>query len=124
MMEKRGGGVARKPGDALPTARHPYNSMGDVNCGGIPGRGCEVERSVRPRAALASRLREVREDLWGEGGAQILADAVGVPLRTWQNYEDGVTMTAEVLLRFIEVTGVSPRWLLSGEGPTFTGRGG
>src|SRR5262245_2683050 len=34
--------------------------------------------------------------------------------RTWYNYEPGVTVPAEVLLRVIEETGVHPLWLLSG----------
>lgn len=68
---------------------------------------------------LAGRLREIRVDLWGESGAQSLADSVGVPLRTWVGYESGVTIPGLILLRFIEVTGARPRWLLTGEGSKF-----
>jgi hypothetical protein len=67
-------------------------------------------------ACLATRVREVRDDLYGPHGAQFLADAVGLPLRTWANYESGVTIPAAVLLRFIAATGADPLWLLTGEG--------
>jgi hypothetical protein len=45
-----------------------------------------------------------------------LAEALGLPDRTWRSYEAGVTIPAPVILRFIEVCGASPHWLLTGEG--------
>ena len=45
-----------------------------------------------------------------------MADALKFPARTWAHYESGVIFPGPVLLRFIEFTGVEPRWLLSGEG--------
>src|SRR3954463_16426159 len=71
------------------------------------------------QADLAGRVREVREDLYGEHGAQFLADALGLPLGTWANYERGVTIPAVVILQLIDATGVSPGWLLSGHGPKY-----
>jgi hypothetical protein len=71
------------------------------------------------QAGLALRVREVREDLYGEYGAQFLADALGLPLRTWANYERGVVIPAEVILKLIETTRVSPCWLLTGRGPKY-----
>jgi hypothetical protein len=68
---------------------------------------------------LAARLREVRAEFYGEHGAQFLADALGIPLRTWLNYESGVTMPAEVVLRLIVATDVNPSWLLSGRGERY-----
>src|SRR5262249_29466081 len=68
---------------------------------------------------LADRVREVREDFYGEHGAQCLADALGLPLRTWMNYERGVVIPAEVILKVIETTAVSPCWLLTGRGPKY-----
>jgi hypothetical protein len=65
---------------------------------------------------LAARLRDVRCDLYGEHGAPILAEAVKLPTRTWLNYESGVVMPATVILRFIDVTGANPSWLLTGQG--------
>jgi hypothetical protein len=68
------------------------------------------------QVALAGRVREVRRELYGESGAPMLAEALGLPTRTWLNYEVGVTIPAEVILRFIEVTGADPHWLLTGLG--------
>jgi hypothetical protein len=72
---------------------------------------------------LAQRVREVREDLYGEYGAQFLADALGLPLGTWANYEHGVIIPAEVILKLIDLTGVNPSWLLTGQEPKYLGRG-
>lgn len=69
------------------------------------------------KAEIASRLREIRQELFGEHGGPELARRLGLPARTWYNYETGVTVPAEVLLGFIEQTGVSPIWLLTGNGP-------
>src|SRR4051812_32841036 len=65
---------------------------------------------------LARRVREVREQLYGADGAPALAADLGLPARTWSNYERGIPIPADVLLRFLDTTGASPRWLLSGEG--------
>lgn len=71
------------------------------------------------QADLANRVREVREDFYGEHGAQFLADALGLPLKTWMNYERGVVIPAEVILELIETTAVSPCWLLTGRGTKY-----
>ena len=68
--------------------------------------------------------REIREFLYGENGAEALARAVNVPPATWLNYERGITMPADVLLDFIEVTRVDPHWLSAGEGHRFIQRNG
>ncbi len=72
---------------------------------------------------LAGRLREVREDLYGEHGAQFLADDLGLPLRTWANYERGAAVPGVVVLKLIELTGVNPHWLLTGRGRKYLKRG-
>ena len=64
---------------------------------------------------LARRLRQSRLELYGEHGF-LMAEALSLPARTWANYESGVIIPGPVLLRFIEVTGVEPHWLLTGEG--------
>jgi hypothetical protein len=74
------------------------------------------------QAVLSPRLREVREDLYGEHGAQFLADTLHIPLRTWLNYEVGVTVPAAVVLRLIDMAHVNPRWLLTGEGNKYDRR--
>jgi hypothetical protein len=40
-------------------------------------------------------------------------------VRTWTNYERGVTIPAEVILKLIDATGVSPGWLLTGRGDRY-----
>jgi hypothetical protein len=48
-----------------------------------------------------------------------MARRLGIPVRTWYNYEGGVTVPAEVILKIIELTSVEPVWLLHGKGPKF-----
>ena len=76
----------------------------------------------RQQVGLAERLREIREDVYGEHGGQELADALEVPIATWLNYESGVTAPAEIVLKLIVITGVNPVWLLTGEGETYDQR--
>ncbi len=78
---------------------------------------------VHVKAALSRRLREIRQELFGEHGGPELARRLGLPARTWYNYETGVTVPAEVLLGFIEQTGASPAWLFNGEGPMYRSPG-
>jgi hypothetical protein len=65
---------------------------------------------------LARRIREIRVEQFGECGGTLLAEILGLPERTWHNYESGVTIPALVILRFIEATGADPHWLLTGQG--------
>jgi hypothetical protein len=69
---------------------------------------------------LARRIREIREELYGEDGVPALAEALGIPARTWANYEGGVALPAPILLGVIEITGADPHWLLTGEGERYT----
>ena len=78
------------------------------------GRAC--------RAALAGRLRFIREDRFGDCGVPKLARMLGLPERTWLNYEGGVLIPGEVLLRFLDATSAEPRWLLTGHGPRYRDR--
>lgn len=75
---------------------------------------------VSVKASLSRRLREIRQELFGDHGGPELARRLELPARTWYNYETGVTVPAEVLLAFIEHTGASPSYLLNGEGPRYT----
>ena len=76
------------------------------------------------KLAIASRLREVRDDLYGANGVDSIAKALNVPVATWLNYESGVTMPGELLLTFLVLVGVDPNWLLTGEGERFITRSG
>lgn len=71
---------------------------------------------------LAHRIREVREEAFGQHGGPLLADALQLPFRTWLNYEGGCTIPAQTILQFIEVTDAHPHWLLTGEGPKYLPR--
>lgn len=68
---------------------------------------------------LAGRIRVLREELYGEHGGPMLAERLRLPYRTWTNYEDGCTIPAQVILKFIDVTGADPHWLLTGEGAKY-----
>lgn len=68
------------------------------------------------KSALSSRIRQIREDLYGQHGGPLLAEALRIPFRTWVQYEAGETIPALVILRFIEITAAHPHWLLTGEG--------
>ena len=74
---------------------------------------------VNVKALLSRRLREIRQELFGDHGGPELARRLGLPARTWYNYETGVTVPAEVLLGFIDQTGANPAYLISGEGPRY-----
>lgn len=75
---------------------------------------------VNTKASLSRRLREIRQELFGDHGGPELARRLGLPARTWYNYETGVTVPAEVLLSFIEQTSANPAYLLTGEGARYT----
>jgi hypothetical protein len=78
-----------------------------------------LPESVRAKLALAERLAALRSELFGDRGGPEMARRLGIPVRTWYNYEGGVTVPAEVALKIIELTSVEPAWLLRGEGPKF-----
>ena len=69
--------------------------------------------------ALAERLANLRSELFGERGGPEMARRLGIPVRTWYNYEAGVTVPAEVILKIIELTSIEPSWLLHGKGSKF-----
>jgi len=73
----------------------------------------------RTKSALAGRLRSIRVEIYGEQGSPELAAQLGLPLRMWANYENGVTIPGDMLLRFLEVTDTEALWLLHGDGPKY-----
>ena len=78
-----------------------------------------LPESVRVKCDLSERLREIRIELHGERGGSEMARRLNLPIRTWYNYESGVTVPAEVMLKFVELTSVEPLWLLNGTGAKF-----
>ena len=67
----------------------------------------------------AERIRLVRMEVFGNDGVAELAEALGLPVETWSSYEAGETMPGQVLLAFLILMSVSPRWLLTGSGPRY-----
>ena len=65
---------------------------------------------------LAERIKVVRIDLFGLNGGPLLAQELKIPFWTWLEYEEGSTIPAQTILKFIEVTNADPHWLLTGEG--------
>src|SRR5271170_5731537 len=78
-----------------------------------------LPESVRAKLALAERLAALRLELFGDRGGPEMARRLGIPVRTWYNYEGGVTVPAEVVLKIIALTAVEAGWLLHGEEPKF-----
>ncbi len=78
-----------------------------------------LPESLRAKLELAERLTALRLELFGERGGPEMARRLGIPVRTWYNYEGGVTVPAEVVLKIIELTSVEPGWLLRGKGQKF-----
>ena len=74
------------------------------------------------RSELATRVRQIRVELFGEHGGPLLAEKLRLPFRTWHHYEEGCTIPAHSILRFIEVTEADPHWLLTGEGEKYLPR--
>ena len=68
---------------------------------------------------LASRIREIRAEKFGDEGGAILAQAMNISARTWEHFENGVMIPACIILQFIELTGVEPHWLSTGEGERY-----
>lgn len=73
------------------------------------------------RTELAQRLREIREDLYGEHCSRFMAEALDVPLQTWLNYESGIVVPAEIVLQLQVLASVSAKWLLTGDGEKYDG---
>src|SRR5690349_5332446 len=74
---------------------------------------------LQAKYVLSERIRSLRIDLFGLRGGRELARRLGIPTRTWYNYEAGITVPGEILLRIIELTSVEPMWLLHGTEPKF-----
>jgi DNA-binding transcriptional regulator YiaG len=74
------------------------------------------------KSDLSRRVREIREELYGQHGGPLLAAKLGIPFRTLFNYEDGCMIPAQVILKFIEITRANPIWLLKGEGQKYHSR--
>jgi hypothetical protein len=72
--------------------------------------------------SIHSRARSVRRELYGEQGVPHLAEVLGIPPRTWENFEAGVAIPGHVVVGFLALTGVDPGWLRTGEGEPYASR--
>ena len=70
-------------------------------------------------SSLSDRIRQIRVEKFGESGATLLAGELGLPVRTWVNYESGVIIPGHILLAFMNSIRVRPHWLLTGEGEIY-----
>jgi hypothetical protein len=105
----------------LVNAAQQFDETGSMDdAAATPGKGNDV--STLTNSILGARLREVREDLHSEHGAQFMADDLNLPVRTWLNYEKGIVVPARVLLEVLVRGHVNPQWLLSGEGMKYDQR--
>jgi hypothetical protein len=72
---------------------------------------------------MSGRLREVREEIYGEEGGPHLAELLGISYQIWADYEGaGVAIPEDVIRRFVSPTGTSLDWLLTGDGPRYDPR--
>jgi hypothetical protein len=76
----------------------------------------------RQQLELADRLREIREDVCGEHGGRVLADALKIPTQTWLGYESGVGVPVKILLELMVMARVDHHWLLTGQGQKYVDR--
>jgi hypothetical protein len=63
----------------------------------------KVPRSLRVKYALARDLVALRVKLFGDHGAGEMARRMGLPVRTWHNYEHGSIVPAEVVLKLMQM---------------------
>jgi hypothetical protein len=82
----------------------------------VPARNPDAAFAPCKSAPLSGRIREIGSESHGEHGGSVPADSLGIPARTWTNYEAGVAVPAEILLALIEITRVPPHRPPTGEG--------
>jgi hypothetical protein len=57
--------------------------------------------------------------IFGERGGPMLAELLGITQRRLARIEAGGPIPAEIILKLIDLTGVNPGWLLSGESEVY-----
>lgn len=66
---------------------------------------------------FAERLGEIREAAYGKHGRSAFARALGIPLTSYLNFENGRVPPMDTIVKMMALTRVNPRWLVQGEGP-------
>jgi len=64
---------------------------------------------------LADRLKIIRNELCKS--QKDMATALGMPIRSWQTYEEGSSVPGGKVFKALTDLGISADWLLTGEGP-------
>lgn len=75
--------------------------------------------SLSRKHEIARCIRRVRMEQFSARGGPELARHLGIPRQSLDDYELGVTVPAEVVLKLLEDAAVEPRWLLTGEGSPY-----
>jgi len=70
-------------------------------------------------ADVAERLALIRKEAYGERGRSEFARALGIPLTSYLNYENGRVPPIEVVVKMMALTRVNPQWLLHGKKPQY-----
>jgi hypothetical protein len=73
-------------------------------------------------SGLMVRIQRVRRERFGDEGVARMAEALQIPITTWKAIERDGGLSGNLFLRFIDVTGACPIWLLTGEGEPFKRR--
>ena len=68
---------------------------------------------------FAERLGEIREAAYGKHGRSAFARALGIPLTSYLNFENGRVPPMDIVVKMMALTKVNPRWLVHGEGPQY-----
>jgi hypothetical protein len=74
---------------------------------------------LRRRKKIGKRLRKIRKEMGPRGmwRRELKIEAwLGVRPETWFGYERGSAIPGDIILRLIVELGISPRWLLTGQG--------
>jgi len=66
---------------------------------------------------MCSRIAALRQEMEGVRGKAAFAKRLGLSASTYDNYENGRAVPADVLVRIAEVSGVDLRWLITGQSP-------
>ena len=65
------------------------------------------------------RLASIREEAFGRWGKSAFARALGIPLTSYLNFENGRVPPMDVIVNMVELTRVNPRWLVHGKGKPY-----
>ena len=68
------------------------------------------------------RLGSIREEALGKNGRSAFARALGIPLTSYLNFENGRVPPMDIVVKMMTLTRVDPQWLVHGEGAQYLPR--